>query len=122
MEKLSTSIIRKFTTSRKIDITSQTSVKYSIAPRLCYGFKVDCQYVNSNIKFIGNVHCPNEMCSAKLCVHNKIFQSFSRTNYQWAHCTSISQVSSIALEEQTNAFFLKCDQSNYISKATQKLI
>ena len=85
-------------------------------------FNPDCWYDNKNIKVFENVHSPNEVCSGKLCMHKKTFKYLGRSDYQCPQCTSSCQLRNIPSEEQTNYFFLICNQGIDIFEETQKSI
>ena len=89
---------------------------------MCSTFTPDSRYDNSIIKLIGNVHCPNEMCSGELCAHKETFQSLGRSDYQCPQGTFTCQVRNFHFEEQTNSIFFKCDKGIYIFEETQKSI
>ena len=55
--------IAKFTNSTGIVITLQTSVEKMTVITVCTALTNDCWYDKSIIKPIGNVFCPNTMCS-----------------------------------------------------------
>ena len=73
LQKLSTLTITKFNTFTRTDITLQTNVKNLGVNPMCSAFTPDCRYDNNSFKFIGTVHCPNEISSRKLCLHKKAF-------------------------------------------------
>ena len=52
----------------------------------------DFAYDNSTIILIGDVYCPNTMCSGRICLHKKTFQSLGRSDYQCPQCGSVRQV------------------------------
>ena len=89
---------------------------------MCSAFAPDYRYDNSIIKFIGNVYCPNTMCSGILCVHQKTFQSLDKSDYQCPQCESTCHVRNILFEQKTISFLLKCDQNIYIFEETGKSI
>ena len=120
---LSKLIIVKFTISTRTDITLQASVNYLKAITMCSAFTPDFRYDNSILKPIGNVYCvycPNTMCSDILCVHNKTFQSLSRSDYPCLQCESTCHRRKILFEEHTNSFFLKFRQGVCILEETKK--
>ena len=124
-QKLSSLATAKFDTSTGTDITLQISVKYFGANTVCSTLTPDCRYDNNIIRFIGNVHCPNRMCSGLLCLHEKTLQSLGRSDHQCLQFTSTCQVRNIPNEGHTNGF-LKCGQRigifNEIQKSNQYLI
>ena len=82
LQKFSTLNIAKLTTSTRIGITLQTSVKILRAITMCSAFIPECRYDVNNIKLTGNVYCLNTMCSERLCVHKATFQSLGRSDHQ----------------------------------------
>ena len=95
--------------STRTDITLQRSMKLIRVITTCSAFTLDCGYVNSTINLIGDAFCPNTMCSGKVCLHKKSFQSLSRSSYRCPQCASVCQVLNIPFEDQTNSFFLSFD-------------
>ena len=79
----------------------------------CSALSLDSRKYKSIDKLIGNVFCPDTMCSDILCVHKKIFQC--------SQCSSTCQVHNISFKEQTN-FFLNFVQEIYNIEGTQKTI
>ena len=121
LQKLSTLTIVKFNISTRTDNTLQTSVKYLAAITMCSAFTTDCGFDNSTIILIGDVYCPNTLCSGKLC-HKKTFQSLGRSDYQCPQCESVCQVRNIPFEDQTNSFFLSLGQGVYIFEESPKSV
>ena len=81
----------------------------------------DCGYDNSTINLIGDEYCPNTKCLGKFCLHEKIFQSLGRSDYQCPQCASVCQVLSIPFEDQKkNLFFLSLGQGVYIFEQSLK--
>ena len=89
---------------------------------MCSAFTTDCGYDNSTIILIGDVYCPNTMCSGELCPHKKIFQSLGRSDYQCPQCGSLCQVRNIPFEDQTNSFFLSLGKGFYIFEESPKSV
>ena len=87
--KLSTVTIASFTTSTRTGVMVQTNRKELRAITMCNTFKPDYWYENDINKFLVSVHCPNKMCSGKLCVLKKAFQSLNISDYQCPQCASI---------------------------------
>ena len=77
-QKLSTLTVANFTTSTRTDKTLQIILKCLRAITMCSTFTRDFRYVISIFKFIGFVYRLTEMCSGKLYVHKKTFQSLRR--------------------------------------------
>ena len=119
LQKLSTLTIAKQTTSTRTDITLQTSVKKLRAITMCSTFTPYCRYDTNINKLIGDVYCPNTMCSRVLYVHRKIFHSCERSEYQCPQYQSTCQLRNIPSEQQRNSFLLKCDQGIYVFEQTQ---
>ena len=107
---MSTLTIAKFTSSTRTDFIMQTRGKKSRAITMLSTFTSDCRYEFIIFKLIGNINCPNEICSGKLCVNKKTFQPLTRCDNQCPLYTSSCQVRNIPFEEQTNSFLLKCNQ------------
>ena len=107
---------QKITTTTKTDFTLLASVEKFRAITMCSTLTFDWRYDNINSIFCENVHYSKEMCSGKLCVHKKTFQSLRTSDYQCLQCTSWCQVRNIPLEEQTNSVFLKCDSGLHFLK------
>ena len=82
----------------------------------------DSPYDKSNIGLIGNVYCPNTMCSDTICVYKETLQSLERSGYQGLQCSSTCQMRNIPFEEQTESFFMKFGQGNYFLKRGKKLV
>ena len=57
---------------------------------------------------------------AKLFLHKKTFQHLGRSVYQCPQCVSVCQVENIALEDQTNFFFLTFGHGVYIFEESPK--
>ena len=62
------------------------------------------------------------MCSGKLCLHKKTFQSLSRSDYQCPQCASVCQVRNNLFEDQTNSFFLSFGAGVYVFEESSKTI
>ena len=119
-QKLSTWVTAKSNISTRIDFLLLTSVTFLRAITMCSAFTPDCGYDKSTISLIGDVHCPNTKCLAKLCLHKKTFQSLGRSDYQCPQCGSVCQVRNIPFEEQTFSFFLSFGQGVYVFEENPK--
>ena len=89
---------------------------------MCSAFTPDCGYDNSTIILIGDVYCPITMCSVKLCLHKKTFQSLGRSDYQFPPLASACQKRNSIFEDQTNSFFRSFVQGVYIFEESPKSI
>ena len=118
LEKESTFTIAKFTTSTRIDITLQKSVKKLRAFTMSNTNKLNFRYDKGFTNIIVNMHCPNKMCFGKLCPHKKAFQSLHRNRFCCLQCASICQVVNNPSEKQTNSFVLMCNQDISIFEKT----
>ena len=65
---------------------------------------LDSRYDNCIIKFIGNVYCPDTICSDILCLHKNYFQSLSTRDCQNPQCESMYQVRRTKFPFRTNKF------------------
>ena len=110
---MSTLTIVKFTIFTRTDITLQTSVKNLRAITMCSEFTPHCGYYKRIIILIGDLYCPNTMCSGIFCLHKLTFQSLGRSDYQCPQCASVCQVRIIPFEDQTNSFFLSFGRGVY---------
>ena len=119
-QKLSTFTIAKFTNSARTDITSQTSVKQLRAKTMCSAFNPICRYDKSKFQLIGNVCCPNTMCSDELYVHKKTFQSLDRSDSQGPQGSSACYIRKILFEDRTNSLFLKFGPGVCVFEDTKK--
>ena len=70
----------------------------------CSAFTLDCRYDKRIMKLIGNVYCPETMCSDILCVHRKTFQSLETSDYQCPQWSSTCQVRIIPLRNKQIRF------------------
>ena len=122
LQKLSTWVSAKSDISTRVDFLLPTIVTFLRAIAMCNASSPDCGYDNKSFFLIGDVYCPNTKCLGKLCLHEKIFQSLGRSDYQWAQCASGCQVRDILFEEQTNSFFLSFGQGKYIFEERPKSI
>ena len=117
LQKVSTLTIANFTTSARTEFTLQTSVHFLGPNTMCSTFTPHCRYKHSINKPLGNVLCPNTLCSGLFCVHKKYFQSLGRSDYQCPEGTSTCEERNIHFEVQTIWFdFLKCDQAFILPK------
>ena len=66
--------IAKITKFNLTVTTMQKSVEKLRAITICSVFTPDSRYDSCIIKLIGDVYCPNTMCSVILCVHKKVFK------------------------------------------------
>ena len=121
LQKFSTWVTAKSNIPTRIDFLLLTSVTFLRAITMCSAFTPDCGYDNSTIILIGDVYCPNTMCSGKLC-HKKTFQSLGRSDYQCPQCESVCQARNIPFEDQTNSFFLSLGQGVYIFQESPKSV
>ena len=74
--QMSTLTIAIVTTSTRTVVTLQTNVKKLRAKTMFSAFTPDCRYNISIIKFIGNVDCPQAMCSSNTLRAQKDFPIF----------------------------------------------
>ena len=92
---------------------------------MCSALTPQSRYDISINKLLWNMFCPNTMCSNVLCLHKKIFQSLSRSDYQGLQCGSICQVVSCAMffsKKHQNQFSLKFGLGIYFFEETKKSI
>ena len=120
--ELSTLIIRKFTISRRIDITLQTIVKYLREITMYSAFILGCAYDKSTINFIGDVYCPNTNFSGKPCRDKKTSASLGRKDFQCPECACVCQERKILFTDQTNFFFLSLGRGVFFFKWSPKSI
>ena len=97
LQKLSTLTIAKFAIFTRTHIILPKSLKKLRANTRCSAFCPDSRKYKSIDKLIGNVYCPDTMCSDILCVHKKTFQC--------SQCSSTWQVHNNSFKEQKNSFF-----------------
>ena len=62
------------------------------------------------------------MCSGRLCLHKKTFQSLGRSDHQCPQCESVCQLRNIPFENQTNSFFLSFGPGLYLFEETPKSV
>ena len=115
LQKLSTWVTAKSSTSTRIDFLLLTSVTFLGATTMCSAFTPDCGYDKSTIILIGDVDGPNRKCSGKPCLHKKTFESLGRSNHQCPQCASVCQVRNIPFDDQIKSFFLSSGRGAYIS-------
>ena len=73
---------------------------------MCSTFTPDCGYDISTIILNGDVYCPNTKCSDKLCLHEKVFQTLDRSDYQCPQRASVFQLPNNPFEDHKKSFFL----------------
>ena len=89
---------------------------------MCSTFTPDCGYDNFTNILIGDVYCPNTMCSGQLCLHRKTFQSLGRSNYQCPQCAPVCQGRNIPFEDQKYSFFLSFGRGVHNFEGTPKSV
>ena len=112
--------IANFTNSTGTDITLQKSVKLMRAITFCSTITPDYRYDKIVIDSIGNVYCPNKVCSDTLCVHKKTFHSLEWSDCQCPQCKSTCQMCINPLELPIVPSVLKFQQRIFFFKETQK--
>ena len=74
----------------------------------------DSWYENSKSKFIGNVHCPNQIIFGKIYLQKKTFESLNRSDHQFLNANSSVESTKNAKKRQNDSIHLMCNQGIFI--------
>ena len=89
---------------------------------MCSAFTRYCGNDNSTFILIVDVYCPYTKCLGRLCLHQKLFESLGRSDYQYPQCGSVCQMLNFSFGDQKNSFVLSFGQGICIFEKNPKSI